>query len=65
MAAPVCTTCSGARRADDGGPRPLRLRQDLYGLKSASPPFSAQERDQLKLGILETFLLAEAMLKRG
>eukprot|EP00971_Amphidinium_carterae_P054103 1065456-Amphidinium_carterae.1 len=65
MAAPVCSTWSGARRPDDGGPRPLRARHELYGLKSPSPPFTPWEKEQLKLGtmyVLKTLLLAEALL---
>lgn len=50
LAGPPCNTYTNARKADDGGPRPLRSADGpgRYGLEDLSP----EQREQVRLGNL-------------
>ena len=62
-----CTTWSAVRGVGRG-PRALRSEAEPYGLSSPSPPFSEEEKTQLKHGtsfVLRTFLAARAVSAMG
>jgi len=62
-----CTTWSAVRGVGKG-PRALRSEAEPYGLKGPSPPFTEEEKTQLKEGtcyVLRTFLTARAISAVG
>jgi hypothetical protein len=53
-----CETFSHSRHCPPG-PRPLRSFSEPYGIKHPSPPFNANEKEQLRLGTLFAVRTAE------
>ena len=69
---PVCSSFSPARRhalsSQDKGPRPLRSRDEVYGLRSPTPPFTSKELKLLQEGNYfgrRSLLLARAAYALG